>query len=74
MARKHGLVGGVVEGNGRARQIIQQGFEMVMEQGQPVLHALIAPAIGDRFIERVIQVEAAEGRGIAGAETADGFG
>ena len=45
-----------------------------MEQRQPMLHALIAPAVGDRFIERIVDVDAAEGRGIAGAETADGLG
>ena len=53
-----------------ARQIIEQRVEMVVEQRQPMLHALgLAPG-ADAFIKRIV-ARRAEGRDIAGAKAAD---
>ena len=46
-----GFVGQVVEADGRVGQIVEQGFEVLVEKRQPVLHARVALACADRFIE-----------------------
>ena len=60
----------MIERNNAVRQIIEQGFKALIEQRQPVLHALVTPAVGDAFIKRVIEIDAAKEAGIGGAKTA----
>jgi len=57
-----------------AREIIEQGVEVVMEQRQPVFHAGIAAAFAHRCIEQIVSMGCTEGLHIAGAEAADGLG
>ncbi len=60
--------------NGRAVEIIEQRVHPLLEERQPMLHAGMAPSLGDRFIELVVALGRAERRDIAHAEAADGFG
>ncbi len=71
------LVGGVLdlrlEHQGCTLDVFEQRFHLVVEQRQPVLHAGIAAAFADSFIEQVVALGRAERRDIAHAETANGF-
>ena len=58
----------------RAVEIIEQRVHPLLKQRQPVLHAGMAAAFADRLIQRIVALGRAEGRDIAHAETADGFG
>ena len=66
-----GLV--VEEDRGAIRKVVEQGLEPVVEQRDPVLHALPPGAVADGRIERII-ARRAEQVQIAGAEPADGAG
>jgi hypothetical protein len=65
------LIRRVVERHDGIVQIVEQRREPVVEQRQPVLHALVLAPGGDAFIERVAGVDAAEGFGVVHAEAAD---
>ena len=49
-----------IEGHDRVRQIVEQRLQPLMEQRQPMLHALMLAPGGDRLVERI--VAAAPGR------------
>ena len=59
-----------VEGDDRARQIVEQRGETIVEERQPVLHALMLTPCRDRLVERVVARDRAEQRDIALAEGA----
>ncbi len=63
VAHEHGLVG----------QMIEQRFEPILEQGQPMFHAREAAAVADRLIERIAGGSGAELLAIARAEALDRF-
>ena len=69
-----GVVGQRIEGENRAGEIIEQSFEPLMEQRQPVLHALVLTAGGDRLVERVVAGDRTEQLDIARAKSALYFG
>src|SRR5665647_3601539 len=62
-----GLVRAMIEADGHTRQVIEEGFEVVVEQRQPMLLAGVAVAGAHRLIERVVG-GAAEQLDIARAE------
>ncbi len=72
------LLGGVfgerLEHHRGARQIIEQGVEVIMEQWQPVLHSGIAASFAHGLVEQVVGLGRSEGFHIAGAERPDGLG
>ena len=57
-----------IEGDDRVRQIVEQGLQPLMEQRQPMLHALMLAPGGDRLVERIVAADRAEQLDIAGAE------
>ena len=65
------LLGLVVEADRGAGQVVEQRLHRVMEQRHPVLHAGMAPALGDRQVERVLRRAGAEQLAPAGAEAGD---
>ncbi len=69
-----GILGQMLGGERRARQIVEQRFQLVVEQRQPMLHAGIAAAFAHRFVQQIAGRGGAEFGDIAGAEAADGFG
>ena len=68
------LVDPMVEDHDRLRHVVEQGLEPRVEQGQPVLHAHVAPALGDGLEERIVRSGDAEQLPIGGAETGDRLG
>ena len=72
------LAGGVfalrLDRNRRAVEIVEQRVHPLLEQRQPMLHAGMAAAFADGFIEQIVALRRAEGRDIAHAKAADGFG
>ncbi len=68
LAGIHRLVGQVIERDHAIAGIVEDRLQLVVEQRQPVLHALVAAACRNRFINRVIQARARERRRITGAE------
>ncbi len=68
-----GFFGLMGEEDQRARHIIEQRVEMIVEQRQPMFHALMLAARAHRFIKRIV-IRGPERRHIAAAEAADGFG
>ena len=58
----------------RAVEIVEQRIHPLLEQRQPMLHAGMAAAFADRFIQQIVALRRAEGRDIAHAEAADGLG
>ena len=58
----------------RAVEIIEQRVHPVLEQRQPVLHAGMAAAFADRFVQEIVALRRTEGGDVAHPETADGFG
>ncbi len=71
--RRLGFLDLMAEHHQQARQIIEQRVEAVIEQWQPMLHALRLAAGADAFVQRIIP-RWPEGRDIAGAKPADGIG
>ena len=68
-----GLAGQMIQGDQAVwRQIVEQGRHVLIEQGQPVLHAGAATAAGDRLIERVAAWRAKR-LNISPAEPRNGF-
>ena len=67
-----GLIAQMVVADDGERQIGKERFQTLMEQGQPVLHALVAPPGAHGLIQRVGKPRAPEGRRIAGAEEGNG--
>ena len=57
---------------GEPGTIVEQRIEPLVKQRQPMLHAGMAAAFADRFIEQIVARRRAESRDIAGAELADG--
>ncbi len=57
----------------RIRRVVEQCFQMVMEQRQPVLHALVLAAGAHGPVKRIVAVGGTESRHIARAEPADGL-
>src|SRR6202162_5872680 len=53
-----------IEGGDGARQIIEQGGKAVMEERQPMLHALMLAPYRDRLVERVVAGDRAEQPGL----------
>ena len=70
----HRLIGRMVERDRHFAHMIEDGFELLVEERQPMLHALIAPAVGHRFIKGIIDVKAAEGGCVGRAEAPDRLG
>ena len=64
----HGFVGQMIEADGRLRRVVEQGFEALVEQRQPVLHAGIALPGAHGFIERIGAGRRAELLDVAAAE------
>ena len=73
---REALVGGFfgqrLDGDGRCAEIVEQRFQALVEQRQPMLHAGVPPALADRFVEHVVGRRGAEGCDITGAEQPDG--
>ena len=65
------ILGLMVQAEGGAGEIIQQRFHALVEQRHPVLHAGMAPPLGDREIDRVRGRALAEHLAPAGAEAGD---
>ncbi len=64
---------GIADNNVMVAEVIEQGGQLVLEQGQPMLHAGQPPAIADRLIERVAGRGCAELLAVAGAKALDRF-
>src|SRR5690606_30144140 len=62
------LVRAMIEADRYARKVVEQGFELLVEQRQPVLLARIAVAGADGLIERIIARRAAEQLDVARAK------
>ena len=73
LPRRGRFIRRVVERDDGVVQIIEQRRQMIVEQWQPMFHALIAPSRRNAFIERIGNVDAAESFGIALAKAADRF-
>ena len=73
-ALAHGILGLRLDRDCRALQVVEQRVHAVLEQRQPVLHAGMAAAFADRFIQRIVTLGRAELGDIAHAESADGIG
>ena len=58
----------------RAVEIVEQRVHPLLEQRQPMFHAGMAAAFANGFIEQIVALRRAEGRDIAHAKAADGFG
>ena len=58
----------IVEDNHRTAQVVEQRVERSMEQGQPMLHAGVVAAFGDRRVEEIIAGDGTEQRAISRAE------
>src|SRR5690606_22411666 len=56
------------------REMIEEGGEAVLEQGEPMLHPREAAAFGDSLIERVASRRCAELLAVAAAEALDALG
>src|SRR6185295_1785448 len=54
------LLGQMVEADGGARRVVEQRFEALVEQRQPVLHARIALAGADGLIQLILRGRRAE--------------
>src|SRR4029077_20558776 len=67
------VLGEMLQCDGRPRQKIEQRLEPIVKQRQPMLHAGVAAAFADRFIEKVVRRRGAEFSDIARAKTADGL-
>ena len=63
-----GFVGQRLERKRRCRQVIEQCFQPRLEQRQPMLHAAVAAAFADGFIQNIVGRGGAERRHVAGAE------
>ncbi len=63
-----------LDGDRRVAEIIEQRVHPLLEQRQPMLHAGMAAAFGDGFIELVVGAGRAELGDIAHAEATDGLG
>ena len=59
-----------IERDGRARQVIEQRGEAVMEEREPMFHALVLAPGRDRLVKRVVAGDGAEQLDIALAEGA----
>jgi len=66
-----GLLGLMIERQRRAGQVIEQRFQGLIIERQPVLHAGIAAAGADRFVERVVAAARSELLAIARSEAMD---
>src|SRR5689334_16892985 len=64
----------MLERDRRARQVIENRFEAIVKQRQPVLHAGVATAFAYRLIEQVVWRGRAKFGDIAGAKTANRLG
>ena len=69
-----GVLGQRLQDHRRARHVVEQRVEPVVEQRQPVLHAGMAAALAHRLVQQVLGIGGAERRDIAGAEFADRVG
>src|SRR5665213_2240976 len=69
-----GVFGQMLKRQRRTRQIVEQSFQRIVEQREPVLHAGIAATLAHRFVQQVVRRASAELGDIAGAEAPDGFG
>jgi hypothetical protein len=67
-----GGVEAVVEGDGRARQVVEDRLEPVVEQRQPVLEALVLAPRRDRLVERIVLSARAEALAVGAAKAGDG--
>jgi hypothetical protein len=63
-----------IEADDRTRQIVEQSLEPVVEQRQPMLHALVLAPRRDRLVKRVLARHRAEQLHIALAEVATHLG
>ena len=57
-----------IEGHDRVRQIVEQNLQPLMEQRQPVLHALMLAPCRHRLVERIVAPHRAEQLDIAGSK------
>ena len=60
--------------NRRVAEIIEQRIHPLMKQRQPMLHAGMAAAFADRFVQGIIALRRAERCDITHPKAADGFG
>src|SRR5207302_5640323 len=63
-----------LERDRRARHVIEQGLELLVEERQPMLHARMAPGLADRFVECVVTHCGAELGDIAEAKAPNALG
>ncbi len=68
------LFGERLDGNRACLDIIEQRVHALVKQWQPMLHAGVAAAFANGFVEHVVGGCCPERRHIAGAEHADGVG
>ena len=61
----------VVEEDGRAGEVVEERLQPLVEEGQPVLVALVLAPGADRLVERVVVAGGAEMLAVAGAEALD---
>ncbi len=67
-AARHRFLGAVIEGEERARHIVEQSFEMLVKERQPVLLARVAPPGAHGLVERIVAGRAAEQLDVAAPE------
>ena len=66
-----GLLGERLDRNRTSFDVVEQGFEPLVKQRQPMLHAGVAAAFAHRLVEHVIRAGRAKSRHVAGAKQAD---
>ena len=54
------LFGLGIEADKRARKIVEQHIETIVEQRQPMFHALVLTTGGDRLVKRIVARHRAE--------------
>ena len=64
------LIGLIVERDSGFRQVVEQGFELLVIERQPVLHADIAAACADELVKRVVRAGGTELLPVTRAEPA----
>src|SRR5262249_21089126 len=69
-----GIFGEMFQSQRSGWKVVEDRFQPVMEQRQPMFHARIAASLAHRFVKPVVGGCGAELRDISRAETTDGFG
>ena len=59
---------------GRIRQVVENRFELVVEERKPMLDPRVAASLAHRFIKKIVGCGRPELRDVPGAKPANGFG